>query len=59
MKRICTESEKALLYKNRKQILEGIYQTASRSRFSHAFIVIFLSVIAMFAGLWGVWLSIS
>ncbi len=53
MKRICTESEKALLYKNRKRILEGIYQTASRSRFSHAFIVIFLSVIAMFAGLWG------
>ncbi|MBD5465480.1 MAG: hypothetical protein HDR22_06630 [Lachnospiraceae bacterium] len=53
MKRICMEPEKALLYKNRKQILEGIYQTSSRSRFSHAFIVMFLSVIAMFAGLWG------
>lgn len=53
MKRICTESEKALLYKNRKQILEGIYQTASKSRLSHAFIAIFLSAIAMFAGIFG------
>lgn len=50
MKRVCTESEKELLYKNRDQMLEGIYQTASRSKLSHAFIVIFLSGIAMIAG---------
>lgn len=54
MKRICTESEKVLLYKNRDQILEGIYQTASRSKLSHVFILIFLSAITMFAGIFWV-----
>ncbi|MCH5265609.1 MAG: hypothetical protein J1F02_06895 [Lachnospiraceae bacterium] len=49
MKRICTEAEKELLYKNRGQMLEGIYQTASKSKLSYIFIGIFLSAIAMLA----------
>ncbi|MCH5267195.1 MAG: hypothetical protein J1E62_02525 [Lachnospiraceae bacterium] len=49
MKRTCTESEKTLLYKNRGQMLEGIYQTASKSTLGIIFIVIFLSAIAMLA----------
>lgn len=51
MKRICTESEKALLYKNKNQLLEGIFQTASKSKMGPSFIAIALSVITMFAGL--------
>ena len=51
MKRVCTESEKALLYKNRSQMLEGIYQTASKSKLGQTFISLALSVISMFAGL--------
>ena len=51
MKRVCTESEKALLYKNRSQMLEGIYQTASKSKLGQSFISLALSVIFMFAGL--------
>lgn len=51
MKRVCTESEKALLYKNRSQLLEGIYQTASKSKLGQSLIVIALSAITMFIGL--------
>lgn len=51
MKRACTESEKALLYKNRKQMLEGIYQTASKSKLGQSLLVIALSAVVMFAGL--------
>ncbi|MCM1159628.1 MAG: hypothetical protein NC412_00250 [Roseburia sp.] len=53
MKRVCTKSEKLLLYKNRKQMLEGIYQTSSKSRLSQTFIELFLSVIAIFAWIFG------
>lgn len=52
MKRACTESERALLYKNRKQVLEGIYQTAAKSSLCRFLVAIFLSVIAMFAGMY-------
>ncbi len=48
MKRVCTESERELLFKNRKQILEGIYQTAAKSSLSSFLTAIFLAVIAMF-----------
>lgn len=50
MKRTCSEAEKELLYKNRAQMLEGIYQTASRSKVSHIFIAIFLAVVTMIGG---------
>lgn len=49
MKRICTEAEKELLYKNRDQMLEGIYHTASRSKLSHTLAAIFLAGITAIA----------
>ncbi|MBQ4521983.1 MAG: hypothetical protein IJA10_03415 [Lachnospiraceae bacterium] len=45
MKRLCTESEKELLYKNRKQMLKGIFQTASKSGFAPQFVSLFISII--------------
>ena len=48
MKRLCTESEKELLYKNREQMLKGIFQTASHSKFGPVYVSLFISIILTF-----------
>lgn len=48
MKRLCTESEKELLYKNRKQMLKGIFQTASKSKVAPIFVSLIISMILTF-----------
>ncbi len=52
MKRICTEDERKLLFKNRNQLLEGIYQTASRSNYSRIFVGLFFSMVSLFVGMY-------
>lgn len=47
MKRLCTETEKELLYKNKNQMLDGIYWTATRSKVSHFLTRTFLSCVVM------------
>ena len=54
MKRLCTEEEKQLLYKNRKQMLKGILQTAANSKMAPIFISLFLSIIVMFVVMFAV-----
>ena len=48
MRRLCTESEKELLYKNRKQMLKGIFETSSRSKLAPVFVSLFISVMLTF-----------
>lgn len=57
MKRLCTEAEKNVLYKNRGQMLEGILWTASQNKLGHVFVRIFLSAIVMLVV--GVWAAIT
>lgn len=45
MKRSCSEEEKQLLYKNREQMLKGIFHTASESRSAPAIISVILAVV--------------
>lgn len=52
MKRICTEDEKKLLFKNRNQLLKGIYQTASQSKYSRIFVGLFFSIVTLLAGMY-------
>lgn len=52
MKRLCTEDERNLLFKNRNQLLEGIYQTASRSNYSRIFVGLFFSIVSLFVGMY-------
>ncbi len=52
MKRLCTEDERKLLFKNRNQLLKGIYQTASRSNYSRIFVGLFVSLISWLAGMY-------
>lgn len=51
MKRVCSEAEKEILYKNKNQMLKGIYETASKSKWSDVFITLAISAVAMFAGI--------
>lgn len=48
MRRLCTESEKELLYKNRKQMLKGIFETSSRSKLAPVFVSLFISIMLTF-----------
>lgn len=57
MKRVCNEAEKELLYKNRKQMMDGIYWTATRSKLSHVFAGIVFSTAVMCAGI--VWAAVT
>ena len=49
MKRLCTKEEKRLLYKNRKQMLKGIFQTASDSKSAPLIMSAVISVILTIA----------
>jgi len=51
MKRICSDFERDLLFKNRNQMLQGIYQTKAKGKFSNIFLGLFFSIIIMFAGI--------
>ena len=51
MKRICNQNERELLLKNRNQLLKGIYQTASKSKYSTMFVGLAFSIVVLFAGI--------
>lgn len=51
MKRICNETEREVLLRNRNMVLKGIYDTSSKSSYSGLFVGLFASMAVMFAGL--------
>lgn len=51
MKRICNQSERELILKNRNQLLKGIYQTASKAKYSTIFVGLAFSIVVLFAGI--------
>lgn len=51
MKRVCTETEKELLYKNRDQMLDDIFWTATRSNYGSVFVGLVISGIIALAGM--------
>ncbi len=51
MKRQCNENERSMLFKNRNQMLKGIYKTSAKSSYGSMFAGLGLSIILMFAGI--------
>ena len=49
MKRVCTQEEKELLLKNKKQMLQGINWSASRGSFGYKLASILISLVIAFA----------